>query len=152
MRNKQQQAEHLRKFKELTARGNKVNSVNGVSKAPLLDVDFENVPPACLHLTLGLGNDEQSSISQEAKKLDSEMVSPSAVFTLAENTSKQAEKALEAAEIALLEHANKALDFLNGKSPTADSLISMMDSAQEPSPEEDPVSYTHLTLPTNREV
>ena len=137
MRNKQQQAEHLRKFKELTARGNKVNSVNGVSKAPLLDVDFDNVPPACLHLTLGLGNDEQSSISQEAKKLDSEMVSPSAAFTLAENTSKQAERALEAAEIALLEHANKALDFLNGKSPKADDLISMMDSADEPPPEDD---------------
>ena len=62
---------------------------------------------------------------------------PSAEFTLAENASKQAESALEEAEIALLEHANKALDFLNGKSPTADDLIRMMDSAHEPPPEED---------------
>ena len=69
---------------------------------------------------------------------------PSAEFTLAENTSKQAERALEEAEIALLEHANKAFDLLKGKSPTADYLISMMDSTQEPTPEEDLVRLTAL--------
>ena len=89
MRNKQQLAVHLRQFKELTACGKKVTSVNGVSKAPATDVDFDNLPPAILHLLLGLRNDEESSISDEAKILDIEMVSPSAVFTLAENTSKR---------------------------------------------------------------
>ena len=38
----------------------------------------------------------------------------------------------------------KALDFLNGKSPTADNLIRMMESAQKPSPEEDLVRLTAL--------
>ena len=93
---------------------------------------------------LGLGNDKESRISDEAKILDSKIVVSFAEFKLAENASKQAERALEEAEIALLEHANKALEFLHGKSPTADSLKSMMDPAQESPPEEDLVRFTVL--------
>ena len=144
MRTKQKQAEHLRKYIELIAVGNKVTSVNGVSKAPATDVDFDNLTPAILHLLLGLGNDEESSISDEAKILDSKIVVSSTEFKLAENASKQAERALEEAEIASLEHANKASDFPNGKSSTAGSLIKMMESAQESPPEEDLVRFTVL--------